>query len=53
VILRTCAIVSREFENPKMSFYRLANILYPTFVVSYAKHPLNNIKMCFSPWLFP
>jgi hypothetical protein len=31
--LKTSAIVPKEFENPKMSFYRLANIFYPTFVV--------------------
>jgi len=44
VILRTCAIVSKELENPKMSFYRPANNLYPTFVVYCAKHPLKMSK---------
>jgi hypothetical protein len=33
MIFKTGVIVPKEFENPKMSFYRLANIFYPTFVV--------------------
>jgi hypothetical protein len=33
MILKIGAIVPKEFENPKMSFYRLANIFYPTFVM--------------------
>jgi hypothetical protein len=28
MILRMDAIVPKEFENPKMLFYKLANILY-------------------------
>jgi hypothetical protein len=33
MILRIGAIAPIKFENPKMLFYRLVNILYPTFVV--------------------
>jgi hypothetical protein len=33
MILRTGAIVPIEFENPKLLFYRLVNILYPTYVM--------------------